>query len=199
MAQSVETGKLDLTEKENSDAASSRMALSSGGSQVWSRTHFSICSFGATPSFLSWRMEGFPRDSGYPEMTSALLRLSLSELQGTKNNFLRCFTWIFVIQRQLMKTQEIKNVTKPGGGGGGGAGIRNSPAPAVTFFGSVGAINTSSSGGLSPRLKKGGGVTRFIVRPSVDGFAFFRLPRIVIPDSRLEMLEMEILDTLSTY
>ena len=45
MAQSVETGKLDLTEKENSDTASSLMALS-GGSQVWSRTHFSICSFG---------------------------------------------------------------------------------------------------------------------------------------------------------
>ena len=129
-------------------------------------------------------------------MTSALLRLSLSELQGTKNNFLRCFTWIFVIQRQLMKTQEIKNVTKPGRGGG--AGIRNSPAPAVTFFGrvAVGGKNTSSSGGLSPRLKKGGGVTRFIVRSSVDGFfAFFRLPRIVIPDSRLEM--WEILGTLS--
>ena len=92
-------------------------------------------------------------------------------------------------------TQEIKNVTKPGGGGG--AGIRNSPATAVTFFGSMGAINTSSSGGLSPRLKKGGGVTRFPVRPSVDGFAFFRLPRIVIPDSRLEM--WEILGVLSTY
>ena len=130
-------------------------------------------------------------------MTSALLRLSLSELQGTKDNFLRCFTWIFVIQRQLMKTQEIKNVTKPGRGGGGGAGIRNSSAPAVPFFGrvAVGGKNTSSSGGLSPRLKKGGGVTRFIARPSVDGFAFFRLPRIVIPDSRLEM--WEILGTLS--
>ena len=75
-------------------------------------------------------------------------------------------------------TQEIKNVTKPGRGGGGGAGIRNSPAPAVTFFGraAVGAKNTSSSGGLSPKLKKGGGVTRFPVRPSVDGFAFFDFP-----------------------